>query len=140
MITSKKGQIKTLEAFLGVIIIFSALALSVMFSPQPNKENGRSLAQMGMQTLIELDMNGTLGELIDEANSTSLTESLNILLPLGISYNLTVYDAQGNALGNLTATNGNLAGSTIESVHYLCASQNLKPKCYLLQLQLALAG
>ncbi|UCG45665.1 MAG: hypothetical protein JSV58_02495 [Candidatus Bathyarchaeota archaeon] len=140
MITSKKGQIKTLEAFLGVIIIFSALTLSVMLSPQPNKNNGRSLDQVGMQTLIELDINGTLGKLIDEANSASLSESLNVLLPLGVSYNLTVYDAQGNPLNNLTATNGNLAGHTIESVHYLCASQSLKPKCYLLQLQLALAG
>ena len=140
MVTSKKGQIRTLESFLGVIIIFSALVLSVMLSPQPSYNNQKSLANIGTQTLIELDANGTLGKLIDQVNSTSLSESLTILLPLSVSYNLTVYDDQGNPMSNLTVSNGNLAGRTVESVQYLCASQSLKPQYYLLRLQLALAG
>ena len=129
-----------MESFLGVIIIFSALVLSVMLSPQPSYGNQKSLANIGMQTLIELDVNGTLGKLIDQVNSTSLSESLTILLPLSVSYNLVVYDEQGSLMSSLTVSKGNLAGRTVESVQYLCASQSLKPQYYLIQLQLALAG
>ena len=71
MITSNKGQIKTLEAFLAVIVIFSALILSTTFSPQENNDNQKSLATSGMQVLIELDVNGTLGRLINQENSTA---------------------------------------------------------------------
>lgn len=129
-----------MESFLGVIIVFSALGLSLILSPQPSYDNQKSLANIGMQTLIELDANGTLGKLIDQVNPRSLSESLTILLPLSVSYNLTVYDDQGNPMSNLTISNGNLAGRTVESVQYLCVSQSLKPQYYLLRLQLALAG
>lgn len=140
MTTSKKGQIRTMEAFLAVIIIFSALILSTTFSPQESHNNQKSLATSGMQVLIELDVNGTLGKLINQENSTAIIESLTILLPTGVSYNLTVYNDQGNPMSNLAISNGNLAGRKVESIHYLCASQSLEPKHYLLQLQLAMAG
>ena len=140
MTTSNKGQIKTLEAFLAVIVIFSALILSTTFSPQENYDNQKSLATSGMQVLIELDINGTLGRLINQENSTAIIESLTILLPTGVSYNLTVYDDQGNPMTNLAISNGNLAGRKVESIQYLCASQSLNPQHYLLQLQLAMVG
>ncbi|UCE29325.1 MAG: hypothetical protein JSV85_00900 [Candidatus Bathyarchaeota archaeon] len=140
MITSNKGQIKTLEAFLAVIIIFSALILSTTFSTQESHNNQKSLATSGMQVLVELDVNGTLGKLINQRNSTAIIESLTILLPTGVSYNLTVYNDQGNPMSNLAISNGNLAGRKVESIQYLCASQSLEPQHYLLQLQLAMAG
>lgn len=140
MITSKKGQIRTLEAFLAVVVIFSTLILSATFSPEANPNNQKSLATLGMQALIELDVNGTLGKLINQKNWMSIRESLTILLPIGVSYNLTVYDDQGAPINNLAISNGNLAGRKVESVQYLCASQSLGPQYYLLQLQLALVG
>jgi len=141
LITSNnKGQIKTLEAFLAVVVMFSALIISTMFSPEANPNNQKSQATLGMQALIELDVNGTLGKLIDQQNWTSIRESLTVLLPIGVSYNLTVYDDQLHSMNNIAISNGNLVGRKVESVQYLCASQSLEPQHYLLQLQLAFVG
>jgi len=136
IISNKKGQIKTLEAFLAVVVISSALILPITFSPN----NQKSLATLGMQALIELDVNGTLGKQIAQANWMSIREYLTILLPIAVSYNLTIYNDQGDPINNSAISNGDLAGRKVESVQYLCASQSLEPQYYMLQLQLALVG
>ena len=135
----KKGQIRMLEAFLAVLVIFSASILSITFSPKANFENRKLLATLGMQTLMKLDNDGTLGELIDDGNWTAISKSLEILLPVGVSYNLTIYDEEMRQINNATLSNS-LTGRDIVSVEYPCVSQSLECCFYLLRLELAFAG
>jgi hypothetical protein len=136
---NKKGQIIILEAFLAVLVIFSASIISIKFSPAPNFESEKSLSASGMQALIELDNNGYLGKLIDERNWTDITKNLEMLLPAGVSYNLTVYDDAMNQINNSTIGNG-LKSQNVVSIQYPCASQSPKCRLYLVRLQLSLAG
>jgi hypothetical protein len=136
---NKKGQIVILEAFLAVLIIFSVSIISIKFSPAPNFENEKLLSTSGMQVLIELDNNGYLGKLIDERNWTDITKNLEILLPAGVSYNLTVYDDAMNQINNSTIGNG-LKSQNVVSIQYPCVSQSPQCRLYLVRLQLAFAG
>lgn len=133
---NNKGQIRVAEAFLSAVIIFSALAICSVLSPPSNGDNQKSLATQGMQTLIQLDSDGTLGKMIDQSNWTVLSDALQILLPLGVSYNLTVYYENMQQINSVPLSNGNLVGDVV-SVEYLCASQSPQFHSYRLRLQLA---
>jgi len=136
---NKKGQIRMLEAFLAVLVIFSASIISITFSPPTNFNNEKLLSTSGMQALIELDSDGTLGKLIDERSWTAITDNLEILLPVGVSYNVTVYDDAMHQINDSTIGNG-LKGQKIVSIEYPCTSQGSECEFYLVQLQLAFAG
>lgn len=127
-----------LEAFLAVLVIFSASVISITFSPPTNFNNEKSLSTSGMQALIELDSDGTLGRLIDERNWTAITDNLEILLPVGVSYNVTVYDDVMHQINDSTVGNG-LKGQKVVSIEYPCASQSSECHFYLVRLQLAFA-
>jgi len=135
----KKGQIRMLEAFLAVLVIFSASILSIKFSPATNFESEKLLSTSGMQALMELDNNGYLGKLVDERNWTAIRENLEVLLPAGISYNVSVYDDAMNQINDFAIGNG-LKGQKVVSVEYPCASQSSGCRFYLVRLQLAFAG
>ena len=139
MISNRKGQIKTLEAFLAVILIFSALTLSIVFSSVRNVNNQKVLETLGMNALIKFDDSGDLGNLIDQRNWTAIEQALSILLPLGVSYNLTIYNESMQSINDFTISNGGLGSLKVVSVQYLCASQSLECNCYFLRLQLAWA-
>jgi hypothetical protein len=136
MARSCKGQIRVAEAFLSAFIIFSALAICSALSPPSNSDNQQTLAAQGMRALIQLDSYGTLGNMIVQGNWTALSNALQLLLPLGISYNLTVYDKSMHQINSTPITNGNLVGN-VAAVEYLCASQSLLYHSYTLRLQLA---
>ena len=128
-----------LEAFLAVLVIFSASILSITFSPTANFENRKLLASLGMQTLMKLDNDGTLGKFIDDRNWTAVSKSFEVLLPVGVSYNVTIYDEEMRQINNSTLSNG-LAGREIVSVDYPCVSKSLECCFYLVRLELAFAG
>lgn len=128
-----------LEAFLAVLTIFSASIISITFSPPTNFNDEKLLSTSGMQALIELDSDGTLGKLIDERNWTAIGENLKILLPVGVSYNVTIYDDAMHQINDFTVGNG-LKGQKVVSVEYPCASQSSECAFYLVRLQLAFAG
>ncbi|NIR88069.1 hypothetical protein GWO13_11225 [Candidatus Bathyarchaeota archaeon] len=136
---NKKAQIRMLEAFLAVLVIFSASIISIRFSPPTNFDDEKTLSTLGMQALIELDSNGTLGKLIDERNWTAITGDLKILLPVGVSFNVTVYDDVSHQINDFTIGNG-LKGQKVVSVEYPCASQSSECCFYLVRLQLAFVG
>jgi hypothetical protein len=139
MISDRKGQIRTIEAFLAVLLIFSALAFSVAFSSVRSADDQGVLANLGLDALIKLDEDGNLGRLIDQRNWTAIEQTLNILLPLGVSYNLTIYNEPMQPINNFTISNGGLGSLKVVSVQYLCASQGIECHCYFLRLQLAWA-
>jgi hypothetical protein len=138
----RKGQIKIIEAFLAVSVMFSALALMAPLSSTPNFERQETLRKLGAQVLIELNQNGTLGKLIESGNWTALEQSVEILLPLGVFFNLTVYGEQMERLNGQVISNINLSemqSREITSVQYLCATQSSDIHFYTIRLQLAWA-
>ena len=137
---NNRGQIRILEAFLSVAVIFLALIPSVTFPSSPNLQKQKSLENIGMQAMIGLDANGTLGILIDERSWSAIHDSLNVLLPEGISFNLTIYDENMAQINTQFIRNSNLLGSEVVSVQYVCASQNPNDHTYVRRLQLAWTG
>ncbi len=137
MMSNRKGQIRTIEALLAGLLIFSALALSAVFSSVRNVDDQEALANVGLNALIKLDENGNLGKLIDQGNWTAIAQALDITLPLGVSYNLTIYSESMQPINEFAISNSGLGSLEVVSVQYLCASQSPQCRCYLLRLQLA---
>jgi len=134
----KKGQIRIIEAFLAIAVIFSALIFTtVTFPSSPNLTKQKSLASLGMQALIKLDVNGTLGKLIAQENWTAIKQSLDISLPIGVSFNLTIYDENLSQINSQVIQNTNLLGRETVSVQYICAGQSQNIQFFVLRLQLA---
>ncbi len=132
-----KGQINIIEAFLAITIIFSALAISsVTFPSSPDLMKAKSLADFGEEALIKLDLDGELGKLISNGNWTVIKQSLDILLPIGVSFNLTVYDEDLNKINSQVMQNANLLGHEAVLVQYACASQSTNVQFFILRLQL----
>jgi hypothetical protein len=131
------GQIRIIEAFLAVLIIFSSFAVSSNLTMTQNVRKSGDLTSLGLQTLTTLDYDGSLGRFIDNRNWTAVRSILNTVLPIGVCFNLTVYNDQMNQINDATISNGVLSGHEIASVEYLCASQNAVFRCYMVYLQLA---
>ena len=136
----QKGEIRIIEAFLAVAVMFVAVLIPITWPSSPDLTRSKDLADIGTQALITLDVNGTLGNLITQKNWTSIKKSLDILLPIGVSFNLTIYDENLQPLNDQTIQNSNLLGSEVVSVQYACASQNLDVKTYILRMQMAEIG
>jgi len=135
---NKRGQIRIIEAFLAIAVIFSSLIFTtVTFPSSPNLAKQKSLSSFGMQALIELDVNGTLGKLIAQRNWTAIKQSLDISLPIGVSFNLTIYDENFSPINSQVIQNTNLLGRETVSVQYVGASQSQNIQLFILRLQLA---
>jgi hypothetical protein len=90
-----------------------------------------------MQALIELDVNGTLGKLVAQENWIAIKQSLDVVLPIGVSFNLTVYDENLIQLNSQVIQNTNLLGRETVSVQYFSASQSQNIQFFTLRMQLA---
>ncbi|MEM2916803.1 MAG: hypothetical protein QXN63_00395 [Candidatus Bathyarchaeia archaeon] len=137
MVFNNKGQIKVMEAFLSVLLITSALTLSARLSPTPKTQSNEFLETMGWQTLTKLDEEGSLSQCINEKNWSKLREAVQILLPLEVSFNLTVFDEAMTPINDVPISNG-LSGDEIVAVQYPCAVPYGNCQFYLIRLQLAL--
>jgi hypothetical protein len=135
-----RGQIRIIEAFLATLIIFSTLFISSNLSVNQHINKSEDLASIGLQALAKLDSDGSLGKYIDSGNWTALRAALNIVLPAGICFNLTVYSDQMQQVNNATISNGGFGSQQIAFVQYVCASQNIVFRCYILYLYLAVAA
>lgn len=136
-----RGQIRIIEAFLAVLIIFSSLAITANLNvtQQPAKTN-EYLAAVGLQSLMKLDSDGTLGNLIDSGNWTALRDVLNVVLPAGICFNLTIYDSEMRQINTVDISNGAFASQKISFTEYICASRSPVFHCYIIHLYLAVAS
>jgi hypothetical protein len=136
----QKGQIRIIESFLAVAVIFSAVLVSVTFPSSPDFSKQKTLVSVGTQALIKLDTDGTLGNLILQRNWTSLRIALDIHLPVGVSYNLTVFDEAGNTVNSEVVQNSSLNGQEAVSVQYVCATKSQAVEFFVIRLQLAWAS
>lgn len=139
MNNQNKGQIRIIEAFLAALIIFSSFAISSNLSVRQDVKKSMDLTSMGLQALAKLDSDGSLGKYIDYANWTALRDALDIVLPDGISFNLTVYNDQMLQINTAVISNGGFSSQQIAFVQYVCASQSIVFRCYIIHLHLAVA-
>jgi hypothetical protein len=131
---------RTVEAFLAILLLFSALTVATLITPASNRTDGdHSLATVGMQALVSMDSDGQLGKLIDSRDWSALREAFDATLLTGTAYNLTVYDGDMQVLNNVSISNGMLPSQSVIAVQYPCASPSLQVRLYLLRLQLAMA-
>lgn len=131
-----RGQIRIIEAFLAVLIVFSSLAISSNFGVTQSTKNDNDLVSTGLQTLMELDSDGRLGEYIDNGNWTALREAFSTTLPVGACFNLTVYDEEMRQINTAVISNGGLNGQQTAFVEYVCVSQNTVFRYYIIHSQL----
>jgi hypothetical protein len=136
----QKGQIRIIESFLAIAVIFSAVLVSVTFPSSLDFSKQKTLASLGMEALIKLDTDGTLGNLILQRDWTGLKTALDIHLPVGVSFNLTVFDEEGNAVNTEVVQNSNLLGQEVVSVNYICATTSPAVEFFAIRLLLAWTG
>lgn len=134
-----RGQIRVIEAFLATFIIFSALAVSANLTTKSTRTPNNPLASIGTQALLQLDSDGSLAAYITAGNWSGLREALNLLLPAGVSFNLTVYNGQMRQINTETVSNGGFNSHEIALVKYVCTSQGPVFRVYVVYLYLAVA-
>jgi hypothetical protein len=139
MKSQNRGQIRIIEAFLAALIIFSSFAVSSNLSIRQNAKKSEDLASTGLQALVKLDSDGSLGKYVDCRNWTALRDSLSIILPAGVCFNLTVYNDQMQQVNTAAISNGGFGSQQIAFVQYVCASQSMVFRCYMIHLHLAVA-
>jgi len=139
MKAANKGQIRIIEAFFAMLIVFSAFAVSANLTITRNSVNRADLESIGLGSLIKLDQEGVLSYYLDQRNFSTLREALNLVLPTGVLFNLTVYDRNLKLINEQAITNGGFSSEEVVSVEYLWASQDAVYRCYIIHLQLAMA-
>jgi hypothetical protein len=133
---SRRGVVHTLDSFFAAVIIVTALLYASQFPRERDYLEDKNLDVMGMQALVRLDGNGTLGRLVDSGSWDDVELALRMALPTGVSFNLTVLDEQGDTVNTRVVSNGGLLGRKIESVEYLLAVESGDCPLYRLRLQL----
>lgn len=136
MIKSRRGAVHSLEAFLAAVIIFTTLLYSTSIPRERDQVEERPLEALGMEALLRLDGNGTLGRLVEARRWDPLELCLRTVLPSGIAFNLTVLDESGIAVNDRLISNGGLVGRTVVSVEYLVVVEEESCPLYKLRLQL----
>jgi hypothetical protein len=133
---TRRGAVHTLDAFLAASIIAMALLYAAQTPRERDYIGEETLKAEGMQALVQLNGNGTLGRLVEARSWGELEQVLRIALPGGVSFNLTVFDEFGSPLNNVTISNGGLVGRTVESLEYLLAVESGVCPLYRVRLQL----
>lgn len=140
----KCGQIRVIEAFLAVTIVFSAIAISSkIMDANIHRDviDNNNLAFSGMNVLFILDQDGSLCRYIESRNWTSLGEALRLLLPTSVIFNVTIYDENMRQINTERITSGEFNSLNIVLVEYICTNRN--PSCfgyYVIYLYLGRAG
>ncbi len=133
---TRRGIVHTLDAFLATVIIVTTLLFASQMPRERDYLEETGIDSLGMQALLVLDSNGTLGRLVDSGDWDGLELALRAVLPTRISFNLTVIDKQGTVTNTREISNGGVTGRRIESVEYLLAVESSSFPLYRLRLQL----
>jgi hypothetical protein len=133
------GQVRIIEAFLAVFVVFSAFTITTGFTPSSYNNKRIDLTSTGLQTLMSLDADGTLNRTISTQNWTALREALDTALPNSVSFNATIYDQNMTQVNGGQISNGGL-NRQISSVEYVFATKKSVFQCYTIQLRLGVAG
>jgi hypothetical protein len=135
-----RGQIRVVEALLAVLIIFSSLAVSASLTPNQTRTRSQDLASVGLNVLVKMDSDGNLGKFIDEKNWTAIRTALNLLLPSGMNFNVTVLDEQLQQVNSETITNGDFIGREVAYVEYIAISRSPDFCYYIVRMNLVVVS
>jgi len=137
MYIDNRGQIRVLESLFAVAVVFSALLLiRPIYISFSNQDSQNTLYSIGMNVLIQLSKDGELGRLIRQRNWTEISSRLSIMLPLGVSYNFSVYDEDLAVINGSEFSNGDLNGRNVISIQYILVDRT-QFTFYIVRLQLA---
>ena len=137
--TNKKGQIRTIEAFFASLLILATIAL-IPSHGGVEKTHYNSLYSVGTQTLVTLDSNGMLADLIEDGNWTDLRSCIQSMLPVSLWFNVTAFDESMTALNDVVVSNGGSVSEEVVAVNYVCAASGGTYAVYMVRLQLAEAS
>jgi hypothetical protein len=133
---TRRGVVHTLDVFLAAVIIVTTLLFASQMPRERDYLEETGLDSVGMQALVGLDSNGTLGRLVDSGDWDGLERTLRMVLPTRVSFNLIVIDEQGSVVNMRKISNGGVSGRRIESVEYLLTIESSTCPMYRLRLQL----
>lgn len=133
---TRRGAVHTLDAFFAAAILATTLLYASQIPRERDYLEERPLAAQGMEALLRLDGDGTLGKLVDARSWDDVERCLRLALPVGVSFNLTVFDEQGYAVNDRFISNGGLLGRNVESLEFLLAVESVSCPMYRLRLQL----
>ena len=133
---TRRGVVHTLDVFLAAVIIVTTLLFASQMPRERDYLEETGIDSMGMQALLVLDSNGTLGRLVDSGDWDGLELALRVVLPTRASFNLTMIDEQGTVVNTREISNGGVTGRRIESVEYLLVVESSSCPLYRLRLQL----
>ena len=133
---TRRGVVHTLDVFLAAVIIVTTLLFASQMPRERDYLEETSIDSLGMQVLLGLDSNGTLGSLVDRGDWDGLERALRVVLPTRVSFNLTVINEQGSVVNTREISNGGVSGRRVESVEYLLAVESSICPIYRLRLQL----
>jgi hypothetical protein len=137
---NNRGQVRIVEAFLAVLIVFSAFTVTANVTVTQSNPRDGDLASAGLETLLKLDSDGRLASWIGSKNWTTIRETLSLALPAGVAFNITIYDDQMQPVNTATISNGAFGSQKISSVEYVCGDQSMIFHVYIVQLELAMAS
>lgn len=140
MNTRNRGQIRIIEAFLAALILFSSLAISANMSVTMSNQNQENMSSVGLQALVTLDSDGSLGRYIDLKDWSTLREAVDLALQTGITFNLTIYDGSMQQINDEVISNGGFSSDDLGFVEYICVGYEEAFSCYIIHLYLAVAS
>ncbi len=117
-------------------MIFSSLALIPSFQNSSINSHD-SLSNIAHNTLLSLDNNGRIANLVDNGNWVELKDCIQSALSPGIWFNATVFSEDMNFLNDIPISNGNAVSDEIIVVDYVCPTTNSNYAIYIIRLQLA---
>jgi hypothetical protein len=133
---SRKGAVHTLDAFFSAVIIMTTLLYTTYVPRERDFRTSNEIKAQGIEALVLLDSNGTLGRLVDTQSWDELEIFLRVTLHNRIFFNLTIFNEEGNTINDRTISNGGFISHTIESIDYLIAVESSTFSMYRIRLQL----
>ncbi len=108
-ISSKRGQMRIIEALLASFVILFAITFVSIFAAAPTSstyETGE-LEKVGYNVLHDLDEKRLLPRFVYPPSEwENLTAALMVSLPTNVYFNLTVYDLNGSIINPVPITYG----------------------------------
>ncbi len=138
LLNDKRGQVRVIEAFFAAMLLLSVIAM--IPKPQDAKnDTTQTLTSAAQNTLLSLDSNGQIGNLIKTQNWAELRTLIQTGLPTTAWFNLTVYDSNMKVLNDEPVCSGSPVSDSIVAVDYNCAGTSGDFAVYLVRLQVAVA-
>ena len=88
-----RGQMRVIEVLLASFIIVASLSFSSVLTvaPDSTKHEVSELEKLGTNVLHDLDSQGLLSRFIYQSEWQNLTSALQVLLPLDVYFNVTLF-------------------------------------------------